>query len=302
VPAVSDPLWPNASGLLGSLPKAKRRNVALVGVPTYETSVTPRSSRSTPQAVRAALARYSTYSFTDDLDLADHVNVVDYGDVTRPDGPEGHDRVSNTLSLVDPSCDTVLVLGGDNALTYTVLHRLAGRQLASWGLVTFDAHLDLRDGVSNGSPVRQLLAEGLPGSQVVQVGLADFSNSARYASRARDAGVTIIPRSVLRERTVEDVVREALAVAGADGRPVYVDVDMDVVDRAAVPGCPAAAPGGLAPDELRRAVRALAADPRVRAIDFTEVDAARDSSDERSVRLVALCVLEALAGIARRPS
>ena len=47
-------------------------------------------------------------------------------------------------------------------------------------------------------------------------------------------------------------------------------------------------------------VRAGARDPRVRAIDFTEVDVGRDSADERTVRLVALLVLEALAGVGGR--
>ena len=82
---------------------------------------------------------------------------------------------------------------------------------------------------------------------------------------------------------------------------VYVDVDLDVVDRAAVPGCPAAVPGGLTADELRCAARLLAgATARVRAIDVTEVDVERDADDERTVRLAALVVLEALAGLARR--
>jgi len=81
---------------------------------------------------------------------------------------------------------------------------------------------------------------------------------------------------------------------------VYVDIDVDVCDRSVVPGCPAAAPGGLSADELRRAVRAVAADSRVRALDITEIDVARDSSDSRTVRLGALLVLEAALGIAKR--
>jgi formiminoglutamase len=158
----------------------------------------------------------------------------------------------------------------------------------------------MREGRSNGSPVRQLLDEGLAGAHVVQIGLADFSNSAPYAQDARDAGVTLVARGELRVRGVAEVCARALEVAGAGGRPIYVDIDMDVCDRSVVPGCPAAAPGGLSADELREFVRLVCAHPQVRAIDVTEVDVARDAPDERTVRLAALVVLEALTGYVRR--
>jgi len=166
--------------------------------------------------------------------------------------------------------------------------------------VTLDAHLDLRDGESNGSPVRQLLEAGLDGRHVVQVGLADFSNSAFYASRARDEGITVISRDELRTVPIEVAVGRALAIAGAGGRRVYVDVDMDAADRSVAPGCPAAAPGGLSADEMRRFVRAVTSDARVSAMDITEIDVDRDAPDQRTVRLAALLVLEALAGVRRR--
>ena len=107
-------------------------------------------------------------------------------------------------------------------------------------------------------------------------------------------------RDAIRHRDIASVVAEALEVAGAGGRPVYVDIDVDVCDRSTVPGCPAAAPGGLSADELRRAVRTVAADARVRALDITEIDVTRDAADGRTVRLGALLVLEAALGIAKR--
>jgi formiminoglutamase len=90
-------------------------------------------------------------------------------------------------------------------------------------------------------------------------------------------------------------------VAGHGGRPVYVDLDMDVCDRAVVPGCPAAAPGGIAADELRELAHAFGRDARVRAVDITEADATADAPDGRTVRLAALLVLEAAAGLTLRP-
>jgi len=300
VTPATDPLWPSAASLLAADPSPERIHVGLVGVSTYLTSLTDRSWKSTPEAVREALARFSTWSHEAGVDLAEVVDLVDYGDVFDPDGESGTARVAAHLARRDEGLDLVVVLGGDNAATYHAFVAMTGEDPAALGLVTLDAHHDLREGVSNGSPVRQLLEAGLPGSQVVQVGIADFANSAHYASAARGAGVTVIGRDELRRRDVAEVAAAALAVAGAGGRGVYVDVDLDVADRAAVPGCPAAVPGGLSADEVRRFVRAVASDPRVRAIDFTEVDVERDSADQRTVRLVALCVLEALVGVTGR--
>lgn len=298
-PVTTDPHWPSAASLLGDQPVAGRRLVSLIGVSTYLTSVTPRSWHSTPEAVREALERYSTWSYRDGVDLADVVCVVDRGDVFDPDGEDANARVAAAMHH-DPGADLRLVLGGDNAATWRALAGLAGEDLAAWGLITLDAHLDLRDGVSNGSPVRQLLAEGLDGHHVVQVGLADFSNSPYYAARAADAGITVMSRDVVAARGISAVLDDALAIAGADGRRVYVDVDLDVADRSVVPGCPAAAPGGLSASELRTAVGRLSEDARVRALDLTEVDVGRDSDDQRTVRLMAVLVLEALAGVGRR--
>jgi formiminoglutamase len=278
---------------------SNRALISMLGAHTYTTSVSARSSQSTPAAIRAALSRFSTWTYEDGRDLADVVAVRDCGDIDAPDSDEGARSLAQTLNSAGGPF--WLLLGGDNALTWRAMSALARDQLGDWGLITLDAHLDLRDGRSNGSPVRQLLEEGLVGSHVVQVGVADFSNSAAYARNARDAGVTIIARHELRRRSVADVAAEALATAGVDGRPVYVDIDMDVCDRSVVPGCPAAAPGGLSADELREFVRIVSAHPQVSALDVTEIDVARDAPDERTVRLGALVVLETLAGYARRP-
>jgi formiminoglutamase len=300
VTTTSDPLWPSAATLLQSAPDPQRRNVGLLGISTFATSVTSRSAISTPGAIRSALTRYSTWSYSDMFDLADTMCLVDYGDVADPDGDGGSERVLEATKRFDPSLELRVLLGGDNAATWHGLRALAGGELANWGLITIDAHHDLRDGRSNGSPVRQLLEEGLDGHHVVQVGLADFSNSTAYAQRAHDAGITVISRDVLRHETIEEAATHAMVVAGAGGRPVYVDIDMDAADRSVVPGCPAAAPGGLSADEMRRFVRAVTHGAQVRAIDITEIDVQLDSEDQRTVRLAALLVLEALVGLHRR--
>jgi formiminoglutamase len=269
-------------------------------VSTFATSVSARSTTSTPAAVRAALERFSTWSFRDRIDLAEDVALVDHGNVEEPDGEGGHQRVADALAQIDASTTLRVILGGDNAATWHAMSALASDHFDEYGLVTLDAHLDMREGRSNGSPVRQLLNEGLDPHHLVQVGIDDFSNSPTYARASLEMGVTIIERDAFHRDDAAAVARRALAIASDGGRKVYVDIDLDCADRATVPGCPAAAPGGLSADELRRFVREVCSNESVVAIDFTEVDVERDSADERTVRLVALLVLEALAGVRRR--
>ncbi|GAB3089323.1 arginase family protein [Isoptericola nanjingensis] len=308
-PLPHDPLWPRAGSWPAPSPGAPA-DLALIGVPTWRTSLSTTGAHATPAAVRAALRRYSPALIRGadgaPVDLGEPA-VVDHGDVDEPDGPDGEARARAAVRSALAGARAVVALGGDNALTVPVALGAWGDDVATAGLVTVDAHYDLRDGVSNGSPVRRLIEAGLDPARVVQIGIADFANSAAYARRARDLGITVVTLDEVRRQVHErgpggpgDVVRAALDVAGAAGGPVHLDVDVDVCDRSVAPGCPASVPGGLAAWELRALVRAAATDPRVRSVDLAEVDATADAPDGRTVRLAALCVLEVLAGLALR--
>ena len=291
-----DPQWKRAHTLLSTTNTSA--DLALIGVPAHLSSISPTNADQTPDAIRRALARYSTFSTSDNLDLADNP-IADLGNVQSPDGVEGIARVHGAVKGLLGKHKLLIALGGDNSITYSVASGL-WPDLSNVGLITFDAHHDLRDGHSNGSPVWELIQAGLPGKNIVQIGIADFANSAQYSARAKENGITVIPRCDLRTRAISDVVKQALEIAGAGGREIYVDLDVDVCDRSVVPACPAAMPGGISADELRQAAFFLAADKRVRAIDITEIDASIDTDDQRTVRLAALLVLEAAAGLASR--
>ena len=291
-----DPKWTRANTLIATTnPSAK---IALVGVPANKGSISPTSADQTPDAIRGALARFSTYSTSQDVELSEE-SFTDLGNIYSPDGPEGVARVHSFVKDLLAKHQLIIALGGDNSITYSVASGL-WPDLSKSGLITFDAHHDLRDGQSNGSPVWQLIQAGLPGKNIVQIGIADFANSAQYSQRAKENGITVVTRAQLREQSIGEVLRKALEIAGADGREIYVDLDVDVCDRSVVPACPAAMPGGISADELRQAAFLVGADKRVRAIDITEIDSAADSDDQRTVRLGALLVLEAASGFATR--
>lgn len=286
-----DPLWPRAGGW--SNPDGAV-DVSVLGVPAHLTSLSPTGAHETPAAIREAIQRYSPALVTGGriVDLAS-LAVRDAGDVVDPDSAEGEERTIAHVDELTRSSQLVVALGGDNSVTYA-----AARGARAQGLITLDAHYDVRDGVSNGSPVRRLVESGLDPKRIVQIGIADFANSVAYAERVRDYGITVIGVDEVRRRGIDDVVAQALEVTGPDA--VHFDIDVDVADRSVAPGCPASVPGGLAAWELRGLVRGIARSSAVASADITEVDATADSADGRTVRLAALCLLELIAGVSER--
>ncbi len=283
-----DPLWPRAHTLFNS-EFSGHSDVTLVGVPASQTSLSPTSAHETPKAIRSALLRYST-AHADQRVSLERLALRDAGDATSPDDNE--ESAIEQLMKLKAETNLLVALGGDNSITYSGV-----KATGATGLITLDAHYDLRDGISNGSPVRRLIDAGLDGRRVVQIGIADFSNSTEYAKRAKDFGITVIPRSSLRSRPISDIWAEATSIAGDK---VFVDFDMDVCDRSVVPACPAAAPGGISADEIRQFAFLAGQSKSIIGADITEIDSTKDSSDERTVRLAALVVLEMIAGLSTR--
>jgi formiminoglutamase len=286
-----DAKWPRAHSLISSADSP----VGLIDVPASKTSISETNAHLTPKAIREALLRYSTYSYSTGKDLS-NLSIQDLGAIKDPDQNEAQ----TTAAIKAAGKNLTIALGGDNSITYAVGLGVFGDELATAGLITLDAHHDLRDGISNGSPVRRLIEAGVDPKRIVQIGINDFSNSASYAQLASDFGITVISREMVAEIGIKEACTIALNVAGSAEGPIHVDLDVDVCDRSVVPACPAAAPGGLSAYELRLATRILASHELVRGIDITEIDASKDSDDQRTVRLAALLVLESVAGFQSR--
>ncbi|MBJ7281243.1 MAG: arginase family protein [Rhodoluna sp.] len=286
-----DTLWPRASAWLSQATQ-EPCDLGVFGVPAHLTSISPTGANQTPQAIRSALTRYSLNSSAGDLGT---LTAFDFGDVSEPDSPEGEERTTTLTKRVLNQAKLAIALGGDNSITYAVARATLEQ---GGGLITFDAHHDIREGISNGSPIRRLIEAGLPGNKIVQIGITDFSNSPEYTKRAKDYGIHVITRSDIEKLTAESVLAQAFEVIGSG--PIHVDFDVDVCDRAFVPACPASAPGGISAYQLREFTRLSTSNSQVRSIDITEIDATKDSEDQRTIRLGALLILEAAAGLLAR--
>lgn len=295
-----DEKWPRA-GNFTALDQATGADLTIIGVPTWRTSLSKTGAGVTPEAIRGALRYYSTHvvNGSSQTVLDEALTIADAGDVEEPDLDE--DLATRQVAAVASVSQLVVALGGDNALTVPVALGTCGADRERAGIITLDAHHDLRDGRSNGSPIRRLIdEEGFDPARIVQIGIADFANAKPYRDLANELGITVIHRDELHRRPIEEIMLEALTIAGSAGGPIHVDLDVDVCDRSVAPACPAAIPGGIEAHELRRAARVAARHDRVRSLDIAEIDATADAPDHRTVRLAALLVLEAAAGLADR--
>jgi formiminoglutamase len=300
-PAGDDPLWPRASGWLrhGDPATAPFR---VVGVPSSVGSISPSEAWRTPPAVRQALARLSPWDPTTGTDLEATLPCADLGDwpVAELDLEPAVSEVRRLAAALDRDAVHVF-LGGDNAITRPWVAGLCGPDLSRVGLVTLDAHHDVRhldDGPRNGTPVRGLVEDGLPGTNVVQLGIGTFTNSRAYADWCRDHGIHAVPADEVRA-TGGGAAMQAALDRLADCEVVAVDLDVDVLDVAHAPACPGARPGGLAPAELFAAARVAGADPRVVGADLVEVDVTADL-DGRTVMAMAMALLSFAVGVATR--
>jgi arginase family enzyme len=290
--------WPNLSELIVG-PEANVP-IGLVGAPLAAGSVTPGGCDLAPMLLRQTLRRIGRYDVETGREIS--TLVADRGDVDigalsieEATGPI-RDAVQSSASRHA----LTLLLGGNNAVTRPGVLGL-GLPLDRVGLITLDAHFDMRDtdkGLSNGNPIRALIEDGLPGRNIAQVGLASFANSAKMHRDALDAGNLVITISEVRLNGIERTIERALShVSHCDA--IAVDCDIDVIDRSQLPAAPGGRPGGMAVSDFFGAVRQLASEPRVRLIDLTEWDPPLDATD-LSALTAARWVAECLAGFEMR--
>ena len=296
--------WPNISELI--VDKSAAAPIGMVGAPLAAGSVTAGGCDQAPGLLRATLRRIGRYDVETGKEL--QTRIADHGDV-----PIAGLSIEEATPSVTAACaasvqrhQLTLLVGGNNAVTRPGVHAVGAAMnlaLENVGLITLDAHFDMRDtsqGLGNGNPVRALREDGLPGRNIAQIGLASFANSESMHRDAIDGGHLIVTVGDVRREGIDRAVSQALFhVRHCDA--VVVDCDIDVIDRGQLPGAPGARPGGMSAHDFFDAVRLLAAEPKVRLIDLTEWDPPLDSTD-LSALVAARWVAETLAGYEARQS
>ncbi len=259
------------------------------GIPMDYTASFQPGSRFAPQRVREASYALETYSLAQDRDL-ETVPVVDAGDLELPFGNvrESLERIRATAAAIVASGRHFFALGGEHLVTLPLVEAVLERypQLV---VVHFDAHADLRDEyvgerLSHATVLRRV-SERLPRKHLYQFGIRSATREEVEFARAVSH---FYPHAVL-------TPFEACLPELKD-RPVYVTMDIDVIDPAFMPGTGTPEPGGISATEALQVMTRLR-ELTVVGMDLVETMPHADIS-QRSGVLAAKLVREALLAIA----
>jgi agmatinase len=224
----------------------------IYGMPMdYTVSFRP-GSRFGPGRIREAsvgLEEYSPYLDRSIIDLA----YFDAGDLMLPFG-----NAAKSLDIIADFVRGVLAdgkipvgLGGEHLVSWPVIQEVY-KQYPDLAIIHFDAHTDLREEyegelLSHSTPLRKA-AELMGPSNIYQFGIR--SGSKEDWTYAKESGIHFHPFEV-----AEPLKRE---LPSLEGRPVYVTIDIDVLDPSAAPGTGTTEAGGITSKELLEAVHAIA--------------------------------------------
>jgi agmatinase len=255
-------MGPDTFARLPRLDDVGRAAVAVVGVP-FDAGVTYRSgARFGPAAVRAGSKLLRPYHPALDVEPWRVHQVADAGDIVcNPfDIVEAVNAIDAAARVLAGRSDRIVAIGGDHTITLPLLRALHHRR-GPMALVHFDAHLDTWDTYfgmpyTHGTPFRRAFEEGLLASdRSVHVGIRGPLYSTRDLSDDAGMGFAIISTMDVARRGVDDAVARIRERVG--DLPVYLSVDIDVLDPAHAPGTGTPEPGGLTTRELQAILRGL---------------------------------------------
>ncbi len=292
IPPVDGQVSPRYAGLtsfarLPRLNDAPDYDIAVVGVP-FDTGVTFRpGARFGPGAIREASRLLRPYNPALDVAPFDSVQVVDAGDVDcNPfDITTALTEIEAGISGLIAGGKRVMVLGGDHTIALASLRALH-REHGPVALVHFDAHLDtwgpyFDTPVTHGTPFRVAIEEGLLLKEhSAHVGIRGSLYSADDLTDDAELGFTIVHAREFHTTPFLDIIDRISERIG--DAPLYVSIDIDVLDPAHAPGTGTPEAGGLTSRELLELLRGLR-DKNVVGADVVEVAPAYDHASITAV-------------------
>ncbi len=278
-------------GFIGSAASYEQADIVLAGAPMDMTVSFRPGARHGPQQVRLASHGLEEYSPDLDRDLAGY-SYCDAGDVLLPFGSvqESLNRIGIVAAGILADGKFPLFLGGEHLISYAVIKEAAS-VFPDLAVIHFDAHADLRDEylgerLSHATVMRRV-ADLVGGANLYQFGIRSGARDEFEFARGNT--------NLFANKVVEPLLEN---IPQLKERPVYVSLDIDVVDPAYAPGTGTAEPGGCTAREILQAVHLLG-ELNVVGFDLVEVSPVYDPS-ERTALLAAKLVREAILSFGRR--
>ncbi|OPY57026.1 MAG: Agmatinase [Pelotomaculum sp. PtaU1.Bin035] len=278
------------TGFMGCTDSYEQAGLILLGAPMDLTVSFRPGTRRGPQQIRQLSYGLEEYSIYLDRDLNDY-SFYDAGDISLPLGAvqESLRRIGRATSKILSDGKFPLVLGGEHLISLAVISEFA-KVYPDMAVVVFDAHADIRDeylgeGYSHATVMRRVL-EVIGGNNLYQFGIRSGTRE-EFDFARKNTNMYI--------DEITAPLQELIPQFG--DRPIYVSLDIDVVDPAYAPGTGAAEPGGCTVGEILKAIHILGK-ANVVGFDLVEVSPLYDLS-ERTALVAAKLVREAILSFAR---
>jgi agmatinase len=282
-------------------------DVAIVGAPMDDLVSDRPGARLAPRAIRGASSPPGPHLEVK-VDAFAELKVVDFGDapVIPADPGTSHAAIEATVGQVLAAGVLPVVLGGDHSITEPAVRACAAVH-GPVGMVHFDTHTDTGKEVfgverSHGTFIRRLIDGGhLDGARYAQIGLRGYWPGDEVFAWQAEHGITSLFMHDVRDLGIREVVGRALEAVGPG--PVYLTVDVDVLDPAFIPGTGTPEPGGMTAVDLLLAVRTVADEAELIGADVVEVIPTAVGTNDYSALMAERVVRETLNGLAlrRRP-
>jgi agmatinase len=279
-------------------------DVAIVGAPMDDLVSDRPGTRFGPRAIRAASSP-SGPELETAVDAISELRIVDFGDapVLPADPVHSHAAIEATVAQVLAAGAVPVIIGGDHSITESDV-RACANAYGPVGLVHFDTHTDTGAEVfgvelSHGTIMRRLVEEGsVDPRRYVQIGLRGYWPGEKEFAWQREHGITSLFMHDIRNLGIREVISRAVETVG--GGPVFLTVDIDVLDPAFAPGTGTPEPGGMTTTELLWAVREVAVQVEVIGADMVEVIPTGVGSADITALAADRIIREILGGIALR--
>jgi agmatinase len=279
-------------------------DVAIVGAPTDDLVSDRPGTRFAPRAIRAASCPPGPH-LEAGLDAFEELRIVDFGDapVIPADAERSHKAIEETVRDVLAADAVPIVLGGDHSITEPEVCACAAIH-GPIGLVHFDTHTDTGTQVfgserSHGTPMYRLVEAGwIDPRRYVQIGLRGYWPGESEFAWQQEKGITSFFMHDVRDHGIDTLVQRTIEVVGEG--PVFLTVDVDVLDPAFAPGTGTPEPGGMTPLELLPSVRRVAHELELVGADVVEVIPTAPGSADITALVADRIVREMLTGLALR--
>ena len=296
---------PSSFARLPELRDVPRCDVAILGIPfDAGTSYRP-GARFGPMGIRQASRHLRTnYHPAYDSEPFAEQQVADAGDVTANpfDINEAIGQIEAAATDLLGRVGSIVTMGGDHTISLPLL-RAVNHHVGPVALVHFDAHLDTWDTYfsapyTHGTPFRRAAEEGLfLDDASVHVGIRGPLYSRDDLVSDAELGFKVIHCDDFQSRGIDDIVDQIRTRVGE--HPMYLSIDIDVLDPSHAPGTGTPEIAGMSSRELMLVLRGLAGLNLVSA-DVVEVAPAYDHAETTSLA-AATIVFELTSLLARRP-